>query len=261
MPTLIWIFAGHIGHNFGSVLLKLIVFYPWALSGMVDLCHFDESFGSGHWKTCLILYANNKRADHPVHTNSLISAFVICCLNCCIIPIVSKSIISILWISSVTELASLSLTWSKRPKTGFLMTWLISGISGLFSLFVVHVKSCFCLCICQHPPSVLANYYSYIDQIWAGEQQNQQNDLCTQQRLRSAQSDQNLCCLHEGALGAWLPLKRTLKTQIWPAWCPEFDLRFCWEHWSFCWFYHTLAHLVYRFFTSCTPILNKCLWL
>ena len=41
--------------------------------------------------------------------------------------------------------------------------------------------------------------------IWAASWQNQQNDLCTQRRLRSAwastQSDQSLCCLHEESLG------------------------------------------------------------
>ena len=48
--------------------------------------------------------------------------------------------------------------------------------------------------------------------IWAAARQNQQNDLCAQQRLRSAwvdlrsawasaQSDQSLRCLHEQALG------------------------------------------------------------
>ena len=40
--------------------------------------------------------------------------------------------------------------------------------------------------------------------IWACTWQNQQNDLCTQRRLRSAwasaQSDQGLCCPHEEAL-------------------------------------------------------------
>ena len=28
-----------------------------------------------------------------------------------------------------------------------------------------------------------------------------QDDLCTQRRLRSAQADQSLCCLHEETLG------------------------------------------------------------
>ena len=41
--------------------------------------------------------------------------------------------------------------------------------------------------------------------IWAAAQQNQQNGMCAQWRLRSAwasaQSDQSLCCPHEERLG------------------------------------------------------------
>ena len=57
-----------------------------------------------------------------------------------------------------------------------------------------------------------------INNIWATAWQNQQKDLCTQQRLRSAwtsaQSDHSLCC----ALNGWLRtqgfFKRTAKTLI-----------------------------------------------
>ena len=37
--------------------------------------------GPGHAKTCLRSYANNKGADQPAHRRSLISAFVVCCLD------------------------------------------------------------------------------------------------------------------------------------------------------------------------------------
>ena len=37
--------------------------------------------GPGHAKTCLMPYANNKGADQPVHPHSLISTFVVCCLD------------------------------------------------------------------------------------------------------------------------------------------------------------------------------------
>ena len=37
--------------------------------------------GPGHAKMCLMPYANNKGADQPVHLRSLISTFVLCCLN------------------------------------------------------------------------------------------------------------------------------------------------------------------------------------
>ena len=35
----------------------------------------------GHEKMCLMSYANNKGADQPVHPRSLISAFVVRCLD------------------------------------------------------------------------------------------------------------------------------------------------------------------------------------
>ena len=35
----------------------------------------------GHEKTCLMSYANNKGADRPAHPRSLISAFVVRCLD------------------------------------------------------------------------------------------------------------------------------------------------------------------------------------
>ena len=72
-------------------------------------------------------YANNKRADQPAHSRSLISAFVVPCLDS-IIPLVSISEISSLYLASVAVQAvqaGLSFTWSQTPKTGFLMTWLI----------------------------------------------------------------------------------------------------------------------------------------
>ena len=68
-------------------------------------------------------YANNKGADQPAHPRSLISAFVVRCLDS-IIPLVSISEISSLYLVFVAAQAGLSLTWSQTPKTGFLVTWL-----------------------------------------------------------------------------------------------------------------------------------------
>ena len=56
---------------------------------------------------------------------SLVSAFVVHCLDS-ITPLVSISEISSLYLASVVVQASLSLPWSQIPKTGFLVTWLIS---------------------------------------------------------------------------------------------------------------------------------------
>ena len=58
-----------------------------------------------------MLYANN----------SLISDFVVCCLDS-IIPLISIAEISSLYLASVAEQAGLGPTWSQSPKTGFLVT-------------------------------------------------------------------------------------------------------------------------------------------
>ena len=66
-------------------------------------------------------YANDTGADETAHPRSLISAFVVCCLDS-IIPLVSISKISSIYLVSVAEQAGLSLPWSQTPKTGFLVT-------------------------------------------------------------------------------------------------------------------------------------------
>ena len=63
-------------------------------------------------------YAKNQGADQPARPRSLISAFVVRCLDS-ITPMVY---ISSLHLASVAGQAGLSLPWSQIPKTGFLMT-------------------------------------------------------------------------------------------------------------------------------------------
>ena len=72
----------------------------------------------GHEKTCLMTYANNKGADQPAHPCSLISAFVVHCLDS-VMSLVPVTKISSLMLASVAEQASLSLTWSKTPEDMF----------------------------------------------------------------------------------------------------------------------------------------------
>ena len=76
------------------------------------------------WENLFLPYANNKGADQRAHPRILISAFVIHCLDS-MIPLVSMSEISSLYIASVAVQGVLSLTWSEIPKTGFLMTRLM----------------------------------------------------------------------------------------------------------------------------------------
>ena len=80
----------------------------------------------GHEKTCLMSNANNKGADQTAHPRSLISAFVVRCLDG-VISLVSVTKISSLYLASVAAQAGLSLPWSQTPKTGFLVTWLIQN--------------------------------------------------------------------------------------------------------------------------------------
>ena len=82
--------------------------------------------------------------------------------------------------------------------------------------------------------------------IWAAARQNQQNDLCSQRRPRSAwastQSDQSL-------LPAWRNLGSLAihwaHSKDWSDWVDaQADLSLRWAHWSFCWFCHAAAHLI-----------------
>ena len=72
----------------------------------------------GHENTCLMSYANNKGADQPAHPRSLISAFVVRCLDS-IMSLVSVAQISSLMLASVAKQASLSLTSSEPPEDTF----------------------------------------------------------------------------------------------------------------------------------------------
>ena len=63
-------------------------------------------------------YANNKGADQPAHSRSLISTFVVRCRDS-IKPLVSISEISSLYLASLAAQAGLCLTWSQTPEDRF----------------------------------------------------------------------------------------------------------------------------------------------
>ena len=71
-----------------------------------------------HEKTCIMLHANNNDADQPAHPSSLISAFIVRCLDSTI-PTLAKYKISRLYLASVAEQTGLSLTWSPTPEDRF----------------------------------------------------------------------------------------------------------------------------------------------
>ena len=62
--------------------------------------------------------SNNKGAVQPACPRSLISAFVVHCLDSAM-PLVSVTKISSLMLSSVAAQAGLSLTWSETPEDMF----------------------------------------------------------------------------------------------------------------------------------------------
>ena len=72
----------------------------------------------GHVKMCLMSYANNKGADQPAHLRSLISTFVVHCLDS-VMSLVSVTKILSLMLAFVAEQASLCLTWLETLDTFF----------------------------------------------------------------------------------------------------------------------------------------------
>ena len=84
---------------------------------------FAEIFEPRHDKTCLC-HMRTTKMQMSLHIRGLISAFVVRCLDS-IIPLVSISKISSVYLASVAAQAGLSLSWSETPKTGFLMMRLI----------------------------------------------------------------------------------------------------------------------------------------
>ena len=76
--------------NFAMKWETLNFFFFWPNS----LVQSARIIGPGHAKMCLMPYATNKGADQPLHPHSLISAFLVHCLD---------SMICILAISKVSR--------------------------------------------------------------------------------------------------------------------------------------------------------------
>ena len=72
------------------------------------------------WENLFMPHVNNKGADQPVCPHSLISTFVVHCLDS-LIPLVSISEIPSLYLAPEAEQAGLSLPLSQTLKTGFLV--------------------------------------------------------------------------------------------------------------------------------------------
>ena len=94
---------------------------------------------------CLMPHANNKGADQPAHPRSLISAFVVRCLDN-VMSLVSVTKILSVMLASVAQQASLSLTWSETPEDTF-----SHGVAHMFvtGMFGMHVVACTVLLLSQ----------------------------------------------------------------------------------------------------------------
>ena len=132
-------------------------------------------------KTCLCHMRTKKGTDQPAHPRSLISAFVVPCLDR-IIPLLAIAEFSRLCIVSVAAHASLGFTWSQTPKTGFPM--LRRKLSLNWSNWMT--RKIYFESVC----------YYYINSAASSEFGTYR--LCEQRRFRracaSAQSRQNLRC-------------------------------------------------------------------
>ena len=78
------VYTGRTGHFIG--LVTQVISGVWSCTGSVI-------FGPGHAKMGLMAYANNKGAEQPAHARSLISTFVVHCLDSmmCILTIYEVS--------------------------------------------------------------------------------------------------------------------------------------------------------------------------
>ena len=106
-------------------------------------------FGHGCEKICLRRFTNNKGADQPAHTRSLISPFVIRFLES-IVSKLATSKISIFSLISVDEQAGLNLTLLETLKTGFLaMRPVLKHYITLHVLYVSVPEESFCFRQCR----------------------------------------------------------------------------------------------------------------
>ena len=101
------------------------------------------------WQNLFMLYETNKDADQPAHLCSLISIFVVRCLDS-IIPILAISKISRLSLASVFEQDGLWHTWMQNLEDRFshdvahfmIITTICSGVRSL-PIFRVRPVTCY----------------------------------------------------------------------------------------------------------------------
>ena len=100
----------------------------------------QQTYEPGHEKTCLMSHANNKGADQPAHPRSLISTFVVRCLDS-LISLDSIAEISRLYLAAVAAQAGLCLAWSETPEDTFCPV--VAHIQQIQTLMIIHFKEVF----------------------------------------------------------------------------------------------------------------------
>ena len=87
-------------------------------------------------------YVNNKGADQPAQKRSLISAFVVRCLDS-MICVLAIAKVSRFYLGSVADQSALNLTWSKIPEDTFLQLFILKqNCLLLFYLFILFSSLC-----------------------------------------------------------------------------------------------------------------------
>ena len=133
-------------HKFIHYWNRIFEVSGWHMSAAVRKWPFmADHLWAMSWENLFLPYANNKGTYQPVHPCSLVSAFVVRCLDS-ILPLVSISEMSSLCLVSVTAQAGLSTPWSETLKTGFLVMWLI------YVLTRCHVSKPSSACCLPHLP-------------------------------------------------------------------------------------------------------------
>ena len=116
------------------------------------------------WETLFMPYMNNKGADQPAHPRSLISTFVARCLDS-IIPLVSTSEISSLYLASANAQAGLSLPCLQTPKTDFLVTgpyiWIPEPLQNIGSF---NVTACIGYILAK--PWIPSRHFAFISSLY-----------------------------------------------------------------------------------------------
>ena len=133
-------------------------------------CALIKIFEMSHVMRKLVLaICEQQSTDQPAHPRSLISTFVVRYWDS-IIPYFAKYKISRLYLVSIAEQASLSLTWLETLKTDFLMTRL-KCFSAIYRLLMAcwSCWTCYMVaCSCSMQLYYLNMFYKVL-KIWATE--------------------------------------------------------------------------------------------